>query len=94
VGARGDYDVLAEQAGVPAWQLGRWSDEASIFGGIGETVRQPDADERLPGYFTLLVVSDTDPAVLESGLAELRSYSRPSDDLGLAVFTEAALASR
>ena len=93
---RGDYDVLAEQARVAAWQLGRWSDKASIFGGIGESVRQPGPDEKLPGYFTLLVVSDTDPAVLESGLAELRSYSRPNDDLVFDIVSvdsfEAALA--
>ncbi|MGA7689864.1 MAG: aminotransferase class I/II-fold pyridoxal phosphate-dependent enzyme [Jiangellales bacterium] len=79
--ARGDYDVLSDQARVAAWQLGRWGDKASMFGGIGATVRQPEPDERLPGYFTLLVVSDTDPSVLEAGLAELRSYSRPHDDL-------------
>ena len=78
---RGDYDVLAEQARVAAWQLGRWSDKASMFGPIGETVRQPRPEERLPGYFTLLVVSDTDPTVLESGLGELRSYAGTHDDL-------------
>jgi arginine decarboxylase len=79
--ARGEYDVLSDQARVAAWQLGRWSDKASMFGGIGEPVRQPAADEQLPGYFSLLVVSDTDPSVLDAGLSELRSYSRPHDDL-------------
>jgi arginine decarboxylase len=93
---RGDYDVLAEQARVAAWQLGRWSDKASMFGGIGEPVRQPRPDEKLPGYFTLLVVSDTDPAVLASGLGELRSYSGAHDDLVFEIVAvdsfEAALA--
>jgi arginine decarboxylase len=78
---REDYDVLGEQARIAAWQLGRWSDKASMFGRIGESVRQPDQKEKLPGYFTLLVVSDTDPEVLKSGLDEIRSYARPGDDL-------------
>jgi arginine decarboxylase len=93
---RGDYDVLSEQARIAAWQLGRWSDKASMFGGIGEPVRQPDSEERLPGYFTLLVVSDTDSTVLEAGLDEIRSYSRAQDDLAFDIVSvdsfEAALA--
>ncbi len=93
---REDYDVLAEQARIAAWQLGRWSDKASMFGAVGEPVRQPDPGEKLPGYFTLLVVSDTDPSVLKSGLDEIRSYTRPGEDLVFEIVAvesfEAALA--
>jgi len=93
---RGDYDVLAEQARVAAWQLGRWSDKAAMFGGIGQPVRQPSANENLPGFFTLLVVSDTDAAVLQSGLDEIRSYRREGDDLAFEIVAvesfEAAMA--
>jgi len=79
--AHGDYDALAEQARLAAWQLGRWSDKASLFGWLGQPVRQPEPTEKLPGYFTLLVVSDTDPEVLRAGLGEMLSYRRPGDDL-------------
>jgi arginine decarboxylase len=76
-----DYEALAGQARLAAWQLGRWSDKASLFGWLGQPTRQPDPSERLPGYFTLLVVSDTDPEVLRAGLAEMLSYRRPGDSL-------------
>ncbi len=80
-GERGDYDVLAEEVRVVAWQLGRWSDKAVLFGRPGEQVRLPKPGEQLPGYFTLLVVTDTDSEVLAAGLAEIRQYRRPGDDL-------------
>ena len=76
-----DYEALADQSRLAAWQLGRWGDKASLFGRLGEPTRQPDPGEQLPGYFTVLAVSDTDPEVLRSGLAEMLSYRNPGDDL-------------
>jgi arginine decarboxylase len=92
---RGDYAALAEHTRVAAWQLGRLGDAAAVYGALGEQVRQPDWD-RDPSYFTVLVVTDTDPGVLSQGLEDLGVLQRPTDDLVYRVVVveslEAALA--
>lgn len=77
---RGDYTVLAEHTRVAAWQLGRLGDAAVMYGEVGEPLQEVDLD-RDPGYFTVLVVTDTDPRVLSSGMDEFGLLRRPTDDL-------------
>jgi len=76
--AQREYATLVAQVRVLGWRLGRFGDAAAVLDDAG--ARDEDT-WRGPRYFTLLVVSDTDEAVLAEGLDALLGYQRPDDDL-------------